>query len=240
MMCRQRQNSLTMLRNMRRPPIDILVYRVGQWCRITSDALVPGDVISLNSESPAVKGKLRQQSTAGADKEERVVLCDALLVQGSCVVNEAMLTGERHTTIPPMCYVHSYTYALIHSYTRTLMHSCTYALIHSCIHTLIHSYTHALMHSCTHTLIHSYTYTGESVPQMKEAPLGGKDAETRIMDLGNENTAAEWKRHIVYSGTNLLLHNTSSTPPPSGIPAAPDGGCIGIVLRTGYGTTQGT
>ena len=39
MMCRQRQNSLLMLRNMRRPPIPLLVFRYGQWVVLQSDMI---------------------------------------------------------------------------------------------------------------------------------------------------------------------------------------------------------
>ena len=170
-MCRQRQNSLTMLRNMRRPPIKIFVYRCKQWDETSSDELVPGDVISLTSS----KGRGRR--TAGNRKsdsnvavEELVVPCDALLLEGSCVVNEAMLTGE-------------------------------------------------------------------SVPQMKETPNGQENVDV-VVDLGNEGSAAAWKRNIVYSGTTLMLHTTSSGQS-SSIPEAPDKGCLAIVLRTSFGTTQG-
>eukprot|EP00601_Ochromonadales_sp_CCMP2298_P026898 CAMPEP_0173277052 /NCGR_PEP_ID=MMETSP1143-20121109/3865_1 /TAXON_ID=483371 /ORGANISM="non described non described, Strain CCMP2298" /LENGTH=288 /DNA_ID=CAMNT_0014214099 /DNA_START=120 /DNA_END=982 /DNA_ORIENTATION=+ len=48
MMCKQRQASLTMLRNMRRPPVRILCYR-SAWVLVSSDSLVPGDVISLTA-----------------------------------------------------------------------------------------------------------------------------------------------------------------------------------------------
>jgi magnesium-transporting ATPase (P-type) len=36
-----------MLRNMRRPPVHIYAYRAGMWVGISSDTLVPGDLISL-------------------------------------------------------------------------------------------------------------------------------------------------------------------------------------------------
>jgi cation-transporting ATPase 13A1 len=83
MLCKQRQNSLFMLRNMRRPPQQVLVLRCGQWCQISSDELVPGDVVILSSEGHGPSGPT-----------EAVVPCDGVLLSGSCVVNEAMLTGE--------------------------------------------------------------------------------------------------------------------------------------------------
>ena len=50
MMCKQRHNSLTMLRNMRRPAVGVQVFRERQWMQVLSDQLVPGDVVALTSE----------------------------------------------------------------------------------------------------------------------------------------------------------------------------------------------
>lgn len=47
MMCRQRQSSLLMLRNMRRPPVQLFVYRANHWNIVSSASLIPGDLISL-------------------------------------------------------------------------------------------------------------------------------------------------------------------------------------------------
>lgn len=49
MMCKQRQASLTMLRNMRRPPVMLFAHRAGRWGLLSSDLLVPGDLVSLSS-----------------------------------------------------------------------------------------------------------------------------------------------------------------------------------------------
>ena len=83
-MCKQRLNSLEMLRNMLRPPIQIHVYRNGQWNIVLSHQLVPGDIVSLTSGR-----KLNQYS----EYEDNIVPCDIVLLKGSCVVDEAMLTG---------------------------------------------------------------------------------------------------------------------------------------------------
>jgi cation-transporting ATPase 13A1 len=50
MLCKQRQSSLLMLRNMRRPPVEIFVLRGGRWEERSSEEIVPGDVISLKAE----------------------------------------------------------------------------------------------------------------------------------------------------------------------------------------------
>lgn len=80
MLCKQRQSSLSVLRKMRRPPFDVCAFRNKNWIIISSESLVPGDLISL---------QLNSDSTI-----ETVVPCDCILLAGSCIVNEAMLTGE--------------------------------------------------------------------------------------------------------------------------------------------------
>lgn len=54
---------------------DIRVWRNGFWTQIDSNNLVPGDVFEV-------------------DPSLSVIPCDALLINGECVVNESMLTGE--------------------------------------------------------------------------------------------------------------------------------------------------
>jgi magnesium-transporting ATPase (P-type) len=73
MMCKQRLNSLQMLRNMRRPPIQMYVFRNKAWQVTMSDNIVPGDIVSLTS------GK---KLNRGADAEENIVPCDIVLLQG--------------------------------------------------------------------------------------------------------------------------------------------------------------
>jgi cation-transporting ATPase 13A1 len=63
---------------MRLVPFPIQVYRKNKWCRIESSELVPGDLCSL--------GKPGQ--------DQFICPCDMVLLNGTCIVNEAMLTGE--------------------------------------------------------------------------------------------------------------------------------------------------
>jgi len=65
------------LRGMKKPAQPIKVYRLGKWVEITTEELLPGDLLSLK------KGE-----------SELSVPCDALLLSGTAVVNEAALTGE--------------------------------------------------------------------------------------------------------------------------------------------------
>jgi cation-transporting ATPase 13A1 len=73
----QRQRTLNEFRGMSIKPYDIWVYRANTWEQTTSDKLLPGDLVSV-----------------GRTKEDGGVACDMLLVEGSAIVNEAMLSGE--------------------------------------------------------------------------------------------------------------------------------------------------
>lgn len=73
----QRQRTLNEFRGMSIKPYDLLVYRQKKWQEIQSDKLLPGDVVSV-----------------GRTKEDSGVACDMVLIEGSAIVNEAMLSGE--------------------------------------------------------------------------------------------------------------------------------------------------
>ncbi|KAI1002509.1 Endoplasmic reticulum transmembrane helix translocase [Podosphaera aphanis] len=73
----QRQRTLNEFRGMSIKPYGIWVFRNNSWQEIQSDGLLPGDLVSV-----------------GRTKEDSGVACDMLLVEGSVIVNEAMLSGE--------------------------------------------------------------------------------------------------------------------------------------------------
>ena len=73
----QRQRTLTEFRGMSIKPYDIWVFRLGKWTEVQSDKLLPGDLVSVSRT-----------------KEDSGVACDMLLVEGTAIVNEAMLSGE--------------------------------------------------------------------------------------------------------------------------------------------------
>ena len=200
MLCKQRQNNLFMLRNMRRPPQGIMTLRCSQWFVVSSEELVPGDIISLSTATAGGGGAIKRD---GNSDEPLIIPCDGILLSGSCVVNEAMLTGE-------------------------------------------------------------------SVPQVKESLTSADNLlPNSVLDIGveiNSETAANWKKHVVLSGTSLLQHSSDvvssdrgmlpssavSTPTTTSRGNDDDdssggggggimdhaGGCKVLVLRTGFGTTQ--
>lgn len=73
----QRQRTLTEFRGMNIKPYDVWVHRCGKWEQIESDHLLPGDLVSVSRT-----------------KEDSGVACDMVLVEGTAIVNEAMLSGE--------------------------------------------------------------------------------------------------------------------------------------------------
>ncbi len=73
----QRQRTLNEFRGMSIKPYDMWVYRLGKWTEIQSDKLLPGDLVSVSRT-----------------KEDSGIACDMLLVEGTAIVNEAMLSGE--------------------------------------------------------------------------------------------------------------------------------------------------
>ncbi|KAJ1798874.1 putative cation-transporting ATPase 1 [Coemansia sp. RSA 2399] len=73
----QRLRTLTEFSSLSMHPFKIQAFRNGQWAEVGTEALCPGDIISV----------VRSQDDSG-------VPCDVILLEGSCIVNEAMLSGE--------------------------------------------------------------------------------------------------------------------------------------------------
>ena len=131
-------------------PYSIQCYRDNKWTAIQSDELLPGDIVSL----------ARQQN----HKEGTTVPADLLLLRGTCIVNEAMLSGE-------------------------------------------------------------------STPLLKESIELFEGSERLDIDGTHKNST-------LFGGTKVLQSSNGSA---SNVgPATPDGGCLAIVLRTGFGTAQGS
>lgn len=73
----QRQRTLKEFRGMGIQPYEVYVYREKKWVEIQSDHLLPGDLVSVTRT-----------------KEDSGLPCDLVLINGTAIVNEAMLSGE--------------------------------------------------------------------------------------------------------------------------------------------------
>lgn len=146
-MAKSRLKTLTELRRVRVDSQIVMVHRGGKWVKLSGTDLLPGDVVSIG----------RSSSQNG---EEKSVPADMLILVGSVIVNEAILTGE-------------------------------------------------------------------STPQWKIS-IAGRGMEEKL-------SAKRDKCHVLFGGTKILQH----TPDKSFPLKTPDGGCLAVVLRTGFETSQG-
>lgn len=146
-MAKSRLKTLSELRRVRVDSQTLMVYRCGKWVKLSGTELLPGDVVSVGR-------------SVGQNGEDKSVPADMLLLAGTAIVNEAILTGE-------------------------------------------------------------------STPQWKVSIMGRGTGETL--------SARRDKAHVLFGGTKILQH----TPDKSYSMKTPDGGCLAVVLRTGFETSQG-
>ncbi|PSS04631.1 Manganese-transporting ATPase, partial [Actinidia chinensis var. chinensis] len=147
-MAKSRLKTLTELRRVRVDGQTLMVHRCGKWVKLSGMDLLPGDVVSIGRST-------------GENGEDKSVPADMLILAGSAIVNEAILTGE-------------------------------------------------------------------STPQWK-ASITGRGAEEKLSVRRDKN-------HVLFGGTKILQHTPDKV---TFCMKTPDGGCLAVVLRTGFETSQG-
>jgi cation-transporting ATPase 13A1 len=158
----QRLKTLKEFRTMSVSPYPIQVLRAGSWVTLQTTDLLPGDVVSI----------VRQAT-------ETSVPADILLIRGTCIVNEAMLSGESTPLLKE-------SIELLEGSDRLDVDG-------------------------THR--NAVLFSGTKVLQAVPTSAGASTSDDSVVKSGKGAKG--------------------------GSGATPDGGCLGVILRTGFGTTQG-
>ena len=205
----QRIMTARMLRGMRPALSPVFCYRGGEWAVVRGEDLVPLDIVSITRDAPSgvgissssqiVGGSVAPSSsaaTAAANHAAVAAPADILLLRGTVVVNEAMLTGESTPQLKEALTSDTGPQETLNAFTKEGDHSHGRSVI----------------------------YAGTLV---------------MAADAGGETLSASPS-----SSSSMPVPISSSSPAsspatPRNVPSPPDGGCVGIVVRTGPATSQG-
>lgn len=75
-------------------PYPIQCHRDNKWSTIQTDELLPGDLVSVGAFDVVRAASLPQSIVTVRGQSETSIPADLLLLRGTCIVNEAMLSGE--------------------------------------------------------------------------------------------------------------------------------------------------
>ena len=115
---KSRMRNTDEMRSMANPASRCTVLRAGRWVALSSEALLPGDLISI-ARAPPVLG----------EPVATLLPADILLLHGTAVVNESSLTGES----TPQRKAHYIVHYIVHY----IMHCIVHHIVHYIVHCLI-------------------------------------------------------------------------------------------------------
>ena len=186
-------------------------FRGAQWQLLASDGLVPGDIVSIASTATSSASASEEHSEEGSSREEETTIpCDVVLIRGSCVANEAMLTGE---SVPQ---VKESLRSVLDDVDETCGEgngSVGGDVLQQVVD--LGDGAHSNPQWARHVL-----FSGTTISQHTE-------------------TLAEEERSATKGGTGSSKGVTGTSLGGFPVPRAPDKGCQAIVVRTSFGTCQG-
>ena len=213
----QRLRNLTELRGLQAPKPRVSVYRGGKWTTLPGEALVPGDLVSLGGgggnkgRGAASSSSSPSNNNSDGGSESAEVPADCLLLAGRAVVEEAALTGESAPQWKAAVYESAAAVAA------------------------------AAAEDGTASVGEAEAATEEEDDERgEEGPknLGDVDLVPGAVfnvDPRARLDLARHKHHVLFSGTKILQHGADA----GAKVRTPDGGCLAVVLRTGFEAAQG-
>jgi len=219
----QRLKTFSTLGGMANKPSPLMVYRSGRWVRLTTEDLLPGDLISLTRDKQAAQAPSPQAAQAQAQQASRDKKAKA---------NSDELAAAPAAGAPPPAA------GAPPRPPRQAMDDvvpCDLLLLRGS------------------AVVNEASLTGESVPQMKDAlKYEGGDEEEEMRPLDLEGRDRVHTLYSGTNLVALTPGNAAAPEAPGSGNASqagggkamsslttPDGGCLCYVLRTGFSSSQG-
>ncbi|KAL6572787.1 putative manganese-transporting ATPase pdr2 [Orobanche minor] len=257
-MAKSRLKTLSELRRVKVDSQTLMVYRCGKWVKLSGTELLPGDVVSIGR-------------SVGLDGEDKSVPADMLILAGSAIVNEAILTGESTPQWKMWIEIrdkYRTTFELWPIYKKRMETRSEASSLHSAMgYDFLDSERYPRYPSCSANRgskntgaevipgVHlslgdvcSEIFRREFLPAFiivflyehhgsAESGFLTRDCQVSVTGRGIDEklSAKRDKTHVLFGGTKILQH----TPDKTFHLKAPDGGCVAVVLRTGFETSQG-
>lgn len=190
----KRIRDFNLINDMKVPAHNVYVYRNLKWEIMLSSSLLPGDIYILETSM-----------SGGAD----ICTCETLLIDGICITDESILTGESVPLIKA---------AIDKEESETNDADDEEENCDGKASTSASSKLHEIENTD-----HEDVFISK-----KSASVVSKEK----LDMKNKH-----KKHIVYAGTKLLLTKNENAEFDN--KKLPISGCVGIVLKNGFSTYQG-